>query len=323
MHTFSISPKEQRVRLDHYLTQRFSKWSRMHLKRLIEDGFVLVGGAKKKAGYLLHGGDEIQVLPRGPERPKAVPEAIPLAILYEDDSLIVLNKPAGLVVHPAAGHWSGTLVNALLHHATKLSEEGGARPNGAGLNEAGLRPGIVHRLDKGTSGVMVVAKTNDVHRSLAGQFKHHKIKKIYHAIVHRPFQSARGTFNRPIGRDPKHRLKFSSQGSKNRDAVTEFKVMQNFRDLALLELSPQTGRTHQLRVHLSEAKHPIVGDVTYGANIYLANIRETSVREAAQALTRPALHAYQLGFTHPVEGRYVEFTAPWPEDFQKLMDALV
>ncbi len=307
MHTFKISPKEHKIRLDHYLTARFPQWSRSHLKRLIDDGFVLVNGAHPKAGYPLKGGDDLQVLSRAPEIPKAVAQDIPLNILYEDDHLLVLNKPAGLVMHPAAGNWQGTLVNALLHHL------------GTFTSGEALRPGIVHRLDKGTSGVVVVSKRDPIHQSLSGQFKHRKVKKIYHALVFRSFQSLAGVMEKPIGRDRKHRLKFSSQASKIREATTYFKVMKNFPDLALLELTPHTGRTHQLRVHLSEAKHPIVGDDLYGARGYLPTIHDETVRERAANMARPALHAYQLSFTHPVTAEFLTFQAPWPDDFRQLV----
>lgn len=316
MSTFAVSLKEPRMRLDHYLTERFPQWSRSHLKRLIDDGFVLVSGCQKKAGFLLRGGDTIEVRSRNPRPLRAEPEDIPVEVLYEDEALLIINKPAGLVVHPAAGHWSGTLVNALLFRVRELSRTG--EPDSGDP----YRPGIVHRLDKGTSGVMVVAKTDAVHCSLAGQFKHRKIKKLYHAVVFRHFVSRQGTIDTPMGRDPKHRLKFSGRASRMKTAVTDFRLIENGKGLALLELMPHTGRTHQIRVHLAESRHPIVGDRIYGAGAYLPSLKDETVRTLAEGMCRPALHAFSLGFTHPVSGQPVEFSAPWPEDFKKLARAI-
>jgi 23S rRNA pseudouridine1911/1915/1917 synthase len=234
----------------------------------------------------------------------AVAEDLPLAILYEDSDLVVLDKPAGMVVHPAAGHDSGTLVNALLHHVDDLSGIGGE-----------LRPGIVHRLDRGTSGVMVVAKSDAAHHKLARQFHDREVEKEYIALVWGLVQAGR-RIDAPIGRDPADRQKMSTRARRARSAVTRITKAEHLKGVSLLRVAIATGRTHQIRVHLSAIGHPIVGDQTYGG----VHRRVANDVRAVQRLERPFLHAARLAFTHPADGRQMEFESPLPEDLQRVID---
>ncbi|HSA58107.1 MAG TPA: RluA family pseudouridine synthase [bacterium] len=303
-----------KTRLDAYLATQHKHYSRTQIKKLIDDGFVLVNGEKRKPSFLLHGGEDIEMVRRAPEIPKAEAEEIPLDILYEDDDLLVINKAAGMVVHPAPGHYKGTLVSAILHHL-------GGGPVGA-WRAMPLRPGIVHRLDKGTSGVMVVAKNDLVQRKLAQQFKDRKVDKTYQALVFGAFKQKAGTIDVPIGRDTVHRKKFSSRTKFARSAVTHWKVARSFAGLTLLEIALETGRTHQIRVHLSEAHHPIVGDAAYGAKSHLSSIKDEAVRTRLESLTRPMLHAWKLSFRHPKSEERLSFEAPLPEDFRSVIESL-
>jgi 23S rRNA pseudouridine1911/1915/1917 synthase len=253
---------------------------------------------------------------RAPEIPKAEAEEIPLDILYEDDDLLVLNKAAGMVVHPAPGHYSGTLVNAILHHL------GGPGTSGPAGDARPLRAGVVHRLDKGTTGVMVVAKNELVQRKLAQQFKDRKVEKTYQALVFGAFKQKAGTIDVPIGRDTIHRKKFSSRTKFARSAVTHWKVARAFPGLTLLEIALETGRTHQIRVHLSETRHPIVGDSAYGAKSHISSIKDEAVQETLERVERPLLHAWRLSFSHPTTGIRVAFEAPLPDDFRSVIGSL-
>ena len=300
-------------RLDRFLAEQLPELTRSQLKRLIDEGQVRVAGAEAKAGFKLRGGEAVTILLPDPEPVDACPEAIPLDVLYEDPHLIVVNKPAHMVVHPAPGHRGGTLVNALLHHCTDLSGIGGA-----------LRPGIVHRLDKDTSGVMVATKDDRAHQQLAKQFKAHSIRRRYRALVHGLVPNPQGTIDRPIGRHTTQRLKMSSSTRSGRRAVTHWQVLRRYdRDrLTLLDLALETGRTHQIRVHLAEMNMPVVGDPLYGSAGLAKGLADVMLRKQVEQLDRQFLHAWQLGFIHPESGAELEFTAPLPQELQQVIDYL-
>ncbi len=305
---FVVTSGESPKRLDVFLANREPDLSRSALQRLITEGHVTINGQAVKPSQKIKPGDKIVLdIPR-PEPLELQPEPIPLDILYEDDSLVVLNKPAGLVVHPAPGHWSGTLVNALLYHF--------AKPGGSLSTIGGKeRPGLVHRLDKETSGVMVVAKTDQAHRSLANQFKHHSITRVYEALAWGTIKKSEGVIELAIGRDTKERKKFSARTTSPKASATGYKVLQRLGKLATkVELRPRTGRTHQIRVHLSALGHPVLGDPTYGG-------RKVKALDEI-VIPRVMLHARTLGFVHPTTGRSLEFSAPAPPDFAELLEAL-
>ncbi len=303
-----VTSGEAPKRLDVFLANRDPTLSRSALQRLIDEGRVTVNGQPVKPSYKIRPGDRIALDVPRPEPLAIAPEAIPLEIVYEDESLAVVNKPAGLVVHPAPGHWSGTLVNALLHHFE--------RPGGSLSTVGGKeRPGLVHRLDKETSGIMVVAKTDEAHRSLAAQFKHHTITRVYEALAWGPIKKPTGTIELAIGRDTKERKKFSARTARPKASATDYTVVRRLGKLAThVELRPRTGRTHQIRVHLTALGHPVLGDHTYGGR---------KVKELAGVeIPRVMLHARTLGFTHPRSGRYLEFSAPLPADMAAVASAL-
>ncbi len=303
-----VTAGEHPKRLDLFLAGREPTLSRAAVQRLIDEGKIRVNAELVKASYKIRPGDRITLLVPRAEPLDIRPEAIPLEVLFEDAVLLVLNKPAGLVVHPAPGHWSGTLVNALLHHFSS--------PNG-GLSTIGgkERPGLVHRLDKETSGVMVVAKSDSAHRALAAQFKQHTITRAYEALVWGRLKKSAGLIELAIGRDIKERKKFSARTARGRASATEYRVRERFRAGAtLVEVTPRTGRTHQIRVHMASIGHPILGDPTYGGR----RVRELE----GLVVPRVMLHARTLGFLHPETSRYVEFSAPRPEDMDRVCDAL-
>jgi 23S rRNA pseudouridine1911/1915/1917 synthase len=291
-------------RLDTFLAALIPDLSRSQVQRLIRDGRVLGPAAGIRASTPVRTGQayEIVIPPPAPARP--VPEALPLRIIYEDGDLVVLDKPPGMVVHPAAGHSSGTLVNALLHHVKDLSGIGGER-----------RPGIVHRLDRGTSGVMVVAKHDTAHHELSRQFADRETEKDYTALVWGVVQAGR-RIDAAIGRDPEHRQKMSTRARRARHAVTRVTMAQHLHGVSLLRVAIATGRTHQIRVHLSAIGHPVVGDPVYGG----VHRRVPGNLRAVQRLERPFLHATRLVFTHPSDGRRVEFDSPLPPDLQGVLD---
>jgi 23S rRNA pseudouridine1911/1915/1917 synthase len=263
---------------------------------------VRVAGGRASASHRVRSGEELQVALPEPLPSPLAPEAIALAVLHEDAALIVVDKPAGLVVHPAPGHPGGTLVNALLHHCADLSGVGGV-----------LRPGIVHRLDRGTSGVMVAAKTDEAHRGLARQFEEHSVERVYRALVRGVPGASDGRIDLPVGRHPRDRKRMSVRGTPAREARTTWTVLRRFpaAERAWLELRPETGRTHQLRVHLAAVGLPIAGDPVYGRR-----------GRGEPGLARPALHAAVLGFTHPTSGARLRFEAPEPPDVAERLAAL-
>lgn len=305
---FLVTAGEQPKRLDIFLVNRERDISRSALQRLIEMGRIRLNDHVVKASHKIKPGDKITM-----DVPKAEPlelkgEAIPLEVLFEDDFLLVLNKPPGIVVHPAPGNWTGTLVNALLHHF----QTSGGTVSAIGGKE---RPGLVHRLDKQTSGVMVIAKTDIAHRALAAQFKHHTIIRVYEALIWGVPKKGHGLIELAIGRDTKERKKFSARTTSPRESVTEYQVDHRYgKAAAHVLLSPRTGRTHQLRVHLTSLGHPILGDPTYGGN-KVCQIGHVEI-------PRVMLHARTLGFQHPLTGAMMEFTRPLPADMEQVIEAL-
>lgn len=309
---FVASPEEAGLRLDLFLVGRQMGLTRTGAARLIDGGNVLVDGRPCRAGQKMRAGVEITVdMPEIKPYLAAMPEDIPLSIVYEDSALIVIDKPAGMVVHPAAGHYGGTLVNALLFHCRDLSGIGGE-----------LRPGIVHRLDKDTSGLLVAAKSDGAHAGLAAQFKRHEVKKTYLAVVCGMPRMEGGRIEASIGRHPSDRKKMSTRSVRGRPAITVWRVRERYSEASLLEVDIETGRTHQIRVHLADIGHPVVGDPVYGRAARADAIKDASTRQLVKTFPRQALHAWRLAFTHPVEGNSMTFVSPLPEDMEKLCAAL-
>src|SRR5215203_6044619 len=294
-------------RLDRFLAAVLPGHSRSRIQRLIKDGLVQVGPRAVRANASVRAGDTVIVDVPAPSTAEPAAEEIPLEVVYQDTDLIVVNKPAGMVVHPAAGHAGGTLVNALLHHVTDLSGIGGE-----------LRPGIVHRLDRGTSGLIVVAKHDRAHESLARQFHDREVEKEYLGLVWGVVQAGR-RIDAAIGRDPVHRQKMSARSRRARTAVTRITRVQHFQGVTLAQIAIHTGRTHQIRVHLSAIGHPIVGDVLYGGG----RRRVPADLRPVLRLERPFLHAARLAFTQPIDGRRLEFTAALPPDLQTVLDEIM
>lgn len=291
-------------RLDAVVAAHLSDLSRAFAATLIRNGVVRVNEESRKPGYRVKPGDVIQGSIPPPVPISYTPEPIPLDILYEDADLIVVNKPWGLVVHPAPGHVSGTLVNGLLYHCPGLEGIGGK-----------LRPGIVHRLDKDTSGTLVVAKSGPIHHHLSRQFKSRHVKKKYLALVAGEMESDSGVVKLPIGRHPIHRKKMSTESSTGRSAETVWRVRKRFSGISMLELDLKTGRTHQIRVHCAAIRHPIIGDAVYGR-------RATGKIPVPEPPGRQMLHAWQLGFTHPNSEHWMQFESPIPEDMKAFMEKL-
>jgi 23S rRNA pseudouridine1911/1915/1917 synthase len=302
-HRFTVAPEEEGLRLDLFLTGRGLGLSRTQIRRAVEEGRVQVNGRLSRAGRKMKAGDEAAIVLLAAKPSEVIPEAIPLKILYEDASLLVIDKPAGMVVHPAAGHSSGTLVNALLYHCRDLSGIGGV-----------LRPGIVHRLDKETSGLLVAAKSDEAHRGLARQFKRHEVKKTYQALVYGDPKTDGGRIEAAVGRHPTDRKRMSTQSRRGRSAVTVWRVRERYGFAALLEVDIETGRTHQIRVHLTDLGYPIVGDRVYGGAGRIRTVDDPAARSRMRALDRQALHAWRLAFTHPATGEKMQFSSPLPED---------
>ncbi len=307
-----VDAEAEGLRLDRFLADRVSGSSRSLIQKHIDEGAVLVNGAapRRSAATPLKAGDLVSYLVPAPEAVELVAEDIPLEILFEDAHVLVLNKPAGLVVHPAAGHPRGTLVNALLHHIKDLGGIGGE-----------LRPGIVHRLDQGTTGVMIVAKHDQSHRALVEAFQARTVQKRYLAVVTGIPTPEQGTIDTLFGRHPSDRKKFSSKVKTGKQAITKYAVRERFAGGALLEVDLLTGRTHQIRVHLADRGHPLIGDATYGTRRSLSP-RETALRTIVERFARPALHAERLALSHPMTGEPLVFTAPVPPDLVALLAAL-
>jgi len=299
------------VRLDLYLLEELEIPSRSQIKNLIDEELILVEGRPVKAGHKIRGGEKITVFLPEPRGDELEPEPIDIEILYEDKHVVVANKPAGMVVHPACGVYRGTLVHALLYKCEKLSDIG-----------APLRPGIVHRLDRGTSGVIVVAKSNNAHYSLAEQFKDHTVIKEYRAVAHGKFLYSSGTFNTFIDRHPKDRKKMTVKVNRGKEAVTNYRVLESYPWMTHLSLFIETGRTHQIRVHLSANKTPVVGDEMYGGVRELPKNAPEKLKEYVAQIDRPMLHSYSLTFSHPATRKPMTFRAPIPEDMQNLLELL-
>ena len=305
--TVVVTEEQAGLRLDQALTALIPQRSRSFLQRLIREGRVSVGPTPvTRTSHEVAPGEvvTVEMPPLQPGTPQ--PQALPIEVVYEDQDLVVVNKSAGMVVHPAAGHADGTLVNALLHHVDDLSGIGGEK-----------RPGIVHRLDRGTSGLMVVAKHDRAHEALGRQFHDREVDKHYIALVWGVVQAGR-RIEEPIGRDPANRLKMSTRARRSRTAVSRITRAEHLAGVTLAEVAIATGRTHQIRVHLSTIGHPVVGDALYGG----VHRRMPPHLKALARLDRPFLHAAHLAFTHPGDGRRLEFDAPLPPDLQSVLDDL-
>jgi len=307
--TFTVPEADVGARLDAFLASHIEGWSRARLQRLIEDGDVLVNGRAAKASYKLRANDEIEAELTALPTTSFLPEDIPIDVVYEDDDLIVLNKPAGIVVHPGAGAKTGTLANALAFHFQNLSTAGGV-----------ARPGIVHRLDKDTSGLLVAAKTESAHENLGEQFRVREVYKSYVALVHGQVESDRGEIDEPIARDPRHRTRMAIVRG-GRSALSIYRARERFNRFTLIDVELKTGRTHQIRVHLAWIKHPVVGDETYGSGRD-NTVADPVIRSQIGKLGRQFLHAEKLGFTHPKSGERLKFTSPLPSELEKLLNAI-
>ena len=297
---FSIET-ENDIRIDKYLAQEMPELSRSHIQKLIKYGNILVNQKPVKANYRLSFDDMVEVTIPELKEPEIEAENIPLDILYEDADIIIVNKPKQMVVHPAPGHYSGTLVNALMYHCgSELS----------GINGV-MRPGIVHRIDMDTTGSLLVCKNDMAHQHLAAQLKEHSIKRVYEAVVHGNIKEDAGTVNAPIGRHPVDRKKMSTHAKQSRDAVTHYKVLKRFGNYTYIQCELETGRTHQIRVHMASIGHPLVGDMVYGP-----------AKCPFRDLVGQTLHAKTLGIIHPRTGEYLEVNAPLPQYFTELLDKL-
>ncbi len=302
METFTVAAEDEFInkRIDCFVSETEDSLSRSQAQKLIESGNILVNGKNVKSNYKIRKNDIVYVEIPDPEPLEIEAEDIKLDILYEDDDVIVINKPQGMVVHPAPGHYSGTLVNALMYHC---------RDGLSGINGC-MRPGIVHRIDMNTSGALMAAKSDAAHRGLAIQLAEHSITRKYNAVVFNNIKTDEGTIDKPIGRNPKDRKKMAVLQTGGRRAVTHYTVIERFGKYTFIEAKLETGRTHQIRVHMASIGHPLLGDEVYG-----------SAKQPFK-LNGQVLHARILGFVHPVSGEYMEFEAPLPEYFQKLLEKL-
>lgn len=287
-------------RIDKYLSEQLEDMTRSHIQKLIKENMVRVNGMTVKSNFKLSASDQIEVEIPELKEPDILPENIPLDILYEDQDILVVNKPKGMVVHPAPGHYTGTLVNAIMYHC---------KDNLSGINGV-MRPGIVHRIDMDTTGSLLICKNNRAHQALAKQLKEHSITRKYHAIVHGRLKEDEGTIDKPIGRHPIDRKKMSVHCTNGREAVTHYRVLKRFQQFTYIECQLETGRTHQIRVHMSSIGHPILGDQVYGP------------AKCPYKLQGQTLHAKVLGITHPTTGEYMEFDAPLPDYFQGLLEKM-
>lgn len=295
----TVTEDEAGRRLDVVISSLDAQLTRNRAQKLVDEQAVTVNGGSAKSNYRVRCGDLVTIMMPRPRPLEVKPEEIPLDIVYEDADLLVVNKPQGMVVHPAAGNYSGTLVNALLDHCEDLS----------GINGV-IRPGIVHRIDKDTSGLLVVAKNDRSHLELARQIKEHAVQRRYIALVHGDIAEPKGMVDAPIGRDPRDRKKMAVVTRNSKPAVTRYRVLERFAEYTLVECSLETGRTHQIRVHMAYLGHPVAGDPVYGP------------RKNPLALAGQALHAFYLGFKHPGSGKYMEFTVDKPLYFTALIDSL-
>ena len=296
----TVSPEEAGVRIDKYLAEQLPDITRSYLQKLLKDGSVQMNGKSVKTSTKTAAGAVIELTIPEPEEPEILPEDIPLDILYEDSDVILINKPKDMVVHPAAGHYTGTLVNALMYHC---------KGDLSGINGV-LRPGIVHRIDKDTTGVLIVCKNDKAHNALAEQLKEHSITRKYRAIVCGNLKEDEGTVDAPLGRHPQDRKKMAIVRTGGKRAVTHYRVLERFGNYTYIECQLETGRTHQIRVHMASLGHPLLGDEVYGRV------------KSPFKLEGQILHAMVLGFIHPTTGEYMEFEAPLPEYFEKLLEKL-
>ena len=297
---YQVSDGQSGIRIDRYLSEMNEELSRSYIQKLLKEQKITVNGSAVKANYKVQEGDEISVAVPDIKEPDILPEDIPLDILYEDDDVLIVNKPKGMVVHPSAGHTSGTLVNAIMFHC---------KDNLSGINGV-LRPGIVHRIDKDTTGALLVCKNDNAHRNLAEQLKEHSIRRRYRAIVAGVLKEDEGTIEGPIGRHPIDRKKMAVNYKNGKDAVTHYKVLERFKNATYVECRLETGRMHQSSVQMTSIGHPLLGDEVYGSG------------KNPYHLQGQTLHAMILGFVHPSTGEYMEFTAPLPEYFVKLLEKL-
>ncbi|MBE7721761.1 RluA family pseudouridine synthase [Lacrimispora indolis] len=297
---FVVAQEEAGVRIDRYLSDRCQDISRSYLQKLLKEESVLVKEKPVKSNYKVNTGDLISLSLPEIKEPEILPEEIPLDVIYEDKDIILINKPKGMVVHPAAGHYSGTLVNGLMSHC---------RNDLSGINGV-MRPGIVHRIDMDTTGVLIVCKNDMAHNSISEQLKEHSITRKYAAIVHGNLKEDEGTINAPIGRHPVDRKKMSINEKNGREAVTHYRVLERFKQFTYIQCQLETGRTHQIRVHMASIGHPLLGDSVYGP------------AKCPFRLTGQTLHAGILGIIHPRTGEYMEFTAPLPDYFEELLRIL-
>lgn len=310
--TLRVGSSIKQRRIDRYLHGRFASFSRAVIQQTIKTGLAKVNGKTVKQSFKLSPGDTIEVTLPEPPSKEILPENIPLDIIYEDNDLIVLNKPANIIVHPARGNTHGTLVNALVHYCNQLS---------SGLGE--LRPGIVHRLDKNTTGLLIVTKNDPAQWKIAKQFRNRTVEKTYLAVVHGTPELSADRIKAPLGIHPKNRQKYAVRPETGKEAVTFYEVLESFRGFSLLKLTPKTGRTHQIRVHCSYIKHPIVADDTYGGKIvYPWQLKDTQPAPEDPVISRCALHAHSIMFKHPTTEKQVTFEAPLPKDMQNLLDML-
>jgi 23S rRNA pseudouridine1911/1915/1917 synthase len=309
-----VAVHQERERLDRYLARQVGDLSRSKIQEMIKLASITINGLPVRASTLINPEDVIRIEYPIPPPQHALPEPILLDIIYEDNYLIALSKPPGMVVHPAHGNREGTLVNALLYHSNSLSQVGGE-----------FRPGIVHRLDKETSGFMIVAKSDAVHHALANQFSKRQVSKEYHAIIWGTFTKTSGIIEAPLGRHPRDRKSFAVVSS-GKESQTEYQVLETYDFLSLISLRPRTGRTHQLRVHMAHLQHPIFGDSTYGGrNRRLGSLEPQQRVKAAsylELMPRVALHSRLFKFYHPIYKKTMEIICPWSDDFRKLVETL-